>query len=422
MPAGDVMSSNRTRVVVTGMGAMSPLGQSVKEFWGGLKEGKSGIRQIARVDPHSFPCKVSGEVPDFDPTARIDKREARRMGRFSQLALFAAHEAIDNSGLDISKEDPEKVGILIGSGSGGLPETDEQATIKVKRGALRMSPYYIPSMLINMAAANISRVFGITGYTNTCGTACAASTQALGEAAEVIRRGGADVMLTGGTEAGICEIGMGGFSTMHALSTWEGDPSIASRPFDANRDGFAPSEGAGVVILESLEHAKKRGATILAEIAGWGVSSDAFHLVQPHEHGQGAINAMRRALADAEVSLGDVDYINAHGTSTPTNDRIETLAIKGLFGEDAYKKPISSTKSMIGHSLGASGSLEAIACINMIRDKVVHPTINQETPDPDCDLDYIPNEARDLEVKIALSNSFGFGGQNACLVIKRFDD
>jgi 3-oxoacyl-[acyl-carrier-protein] synthase II len=403
------------------MGAMSPLGQSVTEFWNGLKAGRSGIRRIERVDPESFPCKVSGEIQDFDPTTRIDKREARRMGRFSQLAVFAAHEAVDNSGLDFSKEDPEQVGILIGSGSGGLPETDEQATIKVQRGALRMSPYYIPSMLVNMASANISRIFGITGYTNTCATACAASTQAIGEAAEVIRRGAADVILAGGAEAGICEIGMGGFSTMHALSTWEGDPSKASRPFDANRDGFAPSEGAGVVILESLEHAKKRGATIYAEIAGWGVSSDAFHLVQPHEEGLGAIKAMRRALADAEVELDDVDYINAHGTSTPTNDRIETLAIKGLFGEQAYKIPVSSTKSMIGHSLGASGSLEAIACINSIRDGIVHPTINQETPDPDCDLDYIPNVARELDVKIALSNSFGFGGQNACLVIKRFD-
>lgn len=421
-PVGENMSSNRTRVVVTGTGAMSPLGQSVSDFWEGLKEGRSGIRGITMVEPDSFPCKVSGEVPGFDPTVRIEKRESRRMGRFSQLAVFAAYEAIENSGLDLSKENPDNVGILIGSGSGGLPETDQQATVKVKRGALRMSPYYIPSMLVNMASANVSRIFGITGYTNTCATACAASTQAVGEAAEVIRRGGAEVMVAGGTEAGICEIGMGGFSTMHALSTWEGDPSKASRPFDANRDGFAPSEGAGTLVLESLEHATKRGAPILAEIAGWGVSSDAFHLVQPHEHGLGAINAMKRALADAEVNLDDVDYINAHGTSTPTNDRIETLAIKGLFGDQAYKTPVSSTKSMIGHSLGASGSLEAIACVNTVREGIVHPTINQETPDPDCDLDYIPNQARDMDVKIALSNSFGFGGQNACLVIKRFDD
>ena len=411
---------NETRVVVTGMGAMTPLGQSVGEFWDGLKNGRSGIRQITAVDPLAFPCKVSGEVQDFDPTSRIDKREARRMGRFTQLAVCAAYEAMESSGLDMSKEDPGRVGVLMGSGSGGLPETDEQATLKVTRGVMRMSPFYIPIMLINMAAANVSRTFGITGYTNTCATACAASTQAIGEAVEVIRRGTADVVLAGGTEAGICEIGMGGFSTMHALSTWAGDPSIASRPFDANRDGFAPAEGAGILVLESLEHAKARGASILAEVTGWGVSSDAFHLVQPHEAGRGAISAMRFALADAGVNLDDVDYINAHGTSTPTNDRIETLAIKGLFGNQAYEVPVSSTKSMIGHSLGASGSLEAIACIQTIRDGLIHPTINQETPDPECDLDYVPNVARESDVKIALSNSFGFGGQNACLVIQQF--
>lgn len=402
------------------MGAMTPLGKSVKEYWDGLKNGRSGVRRITAVDPASFPCKVSGEVPDFDPTEWMDKREARRMGRFSQLALAAAYEAMDSSGLDISKEDPSRVGVLMGSGSGGLPETDEQATVKVTKGVMRMSPFYIPIMLVNMAAANVSRTFGITGYTNTCATACAASTQAVGEAVEVIRRGTADVIVAGGTEAGICEIGMGGFSTMHALTTWTGDPAEASRPFDADRDGFAPAEGAGILILESLEHARARGANILAEVTGWGVSSDAFHLVQPHEQGLGAISAMKLALADANVNLDDVDYINAHGTSTPTNDRIETLAIKGLFGEQAYKTPISSTKSMIGHSLGASGALEAIACVQAVREGVMPPTINQHTADPECDLDYIPNEARESAVNTALSNSFGFGGQNACIVIKKF--
>lgn len=400
---------------------MSPLGKSVAEYWDGLKNGRSGIRQITAVDPEGFPCKVSGEVPDFDPTEWMDRREARRMGRFSQLALAAAYQAIESSGLNMSKENPDRVGVLMGSGSGGLPETDEQATVKVKRGAMRMSPFYIPVMLVNMAAANISRTFGMTGYTNTCATACAASTQSVGEAAEVIRRGAADVVVAGGTEAGICEIGMGGFSTIHALTTWTGDPAEASRPFDADRDGFAPAEGAGILILESLEHARARGANILAEVTGWGVSSDAFHLVQPHEEGRGAVLAMRLALADAGVNLDDVDYINAHGTSTPTNDRIETLAIKTLFGEQAYKTPISSTKSMIGHSLGASGALEAIACIEAIRDGVMPPTINQQTADPDCDLDYIPNEAREADVKVALSNSFGFGGQNACIVVEKFE-
>lgn len=409
------------RVVVTGMGAMSPLGKSVAEYWDGLRNGRSGIREIQAVSPDGFPCKVSGEVPDFDPTNWIDRREARRMGRFSQLSVAATHEAMEQSGLDLESIDPDRIGVLIGSGSGGLPETDEQATVKVKRGAMRMSPFYIPVMLVNMAAANVSRTFGLTGYTNTCATACAASTQAVGEAAEVIRRGTADVMVAGGTEAGICEIGMGGFSTIHALTTWAGDPSMASRPFDADRDGFAPSEGAGTLILESLEHATARGANILAEVTGWGVSSDAFHLVQPHAEGKGAVSAMKSALDDAGVNLDDVDYINAHGTSTPTNDRIETLAIKTLFGEQAYKTPVSSTKSMIGHSLGASGSLEAIACVQAVRENVMPPTINQHTADPDCDLDYIPNEARESKVKVSLSNSFGFGGQNACIVIEEFE-
>lgn len=411
---------NETRVVVTGIGAMSPLGKSVDEYWDGLRNGRSGIREIAAVSPDGFPCKVSGEVPDFDPTKWMDKREARRMGRFSQLAVAATYEAVEDSGLDMSKEDPDRVGVLMGSGSGGLPETDQQATVKVKRGAMRMSPFYIPVMLVNMAAANVSRTFGITGYTNTCATACAASTQAVGEAAEVIRRGAADVVVAGGTEAGICEIGMGGFSTIHALTTWAGDPALASRPFDADRDGFAPAEGAGTLILESLEHAKARAAHILAEVTGWGVSSDAFHLVQPHEEGRGAISAMKHALDDAGVNLDDVDYINAHGTSTPTNDRIETLAIKTLFGEQAYKVPVSSTKSMIGHALGGSGALEAIACIRAVQEGVMPPTINQFTADPECDLDYIPNEAREREVNVALSNSFGFGGQNACLVVEKF--
>ena len=414
-------NGNSKRIVVTGMGALTPLGKSVDEYWDGLKNGRSGIRVISQVDPHSFPCKVSGEVQDFEPADYMDKREARRMGRFTQLAVSAAYEAFDQSGLDMSREDPTRVGVLIGCGSGGLPETDQQAELKVKRGVMRMSPFYIPIMLTNMAAANISRTFGITGYTNTCVTACAASTQAIGEAAEVIRRGAADVVVTGGTESGICEIGMGGFSTMQALTTWQGDPARASRPFDLDRDGFAPAEGAGVLILESLEHAQSRGAPVLAEIAGWGVSSDAFHLVQPHDEGTGAAHAMEWALKDACVELDEVDYINAHGTSTPINDRLETLAIKRLFGEQAYKVPISSTKSMIGHALGASGSLEAIACIQTVREGVAHPTINQETPDPDCDLDYIPNEAREIDAKTVLSNSFGFGGQNACLVIKRFD-
>ena len=402
------------------MGAVTCLGNSVKQFWTGVKNGQSGIREISLVSPEGFPCRVSGEIQDFDPTEHMDRKEARRMARFSPFAVVAAAQAVEDSGLDFEKEDLDRIGVLIGSGSGGLPETDQQAEIRVKRGVGRMSPYYIPMMLVNMAAANISHRFNLTGYTNTCVTACAASTQAIGEAAEVIRRGDADVIVTGGTEAGICEIGMGGFSTMRALSTWSGEPSQASRPFDKGRDGFAPSEGSGILILESLEHAKARGATIHAEIGGWGVSSDAYHLVQPHPEGSGAAKAMNRALTNAGVTINDIDYINAHGTSTPINDASETKAIKAVFGEHAYNVPISSTKSMVGHSLGASGALEAIACISSINDGVLHPTINQDEPDPDCDLDYIPNVAREQEVNVTLSNSFGFGGQNACLVIKKF--
>tara|TARA_Y100001936_G_scaffold253965_1_gene322824 strand:- start:5805 stop:7052 length:1248 start_codon:yes stop_codon:yes gene_type:complete len=410
------------KIVVTGLGVVSCLGDNVEDFWTSLKTGKSGINEISLVSPDGFPCKVSGEVKNFDPTKYIDKKESRRMGRFSQLAVAAAKNAIDDANLNITNENSDRIGVLIGSGSGGLPETDQQAEVKVKRGASRMSPFYIPMMLVNMASANISRTFGITGYTNTCITACAASTQAIGEATEIIKRGDADVVITGGTEAGICEIGMGGFSTMQALSTWSGDPKLASKPFDIKRDGFVPSEGSGVLILESYSHAKKRNAKIYAEISGWGVSSDAYHLVQPHPEGIGAAKAIQSALKSAKVNPENIDYINAHGTSTPINDKAETNAIKKVFKELAYKIPISSTKSMIGHSLGASGSLEAIACIKSIEEKIIHPTINLEDQDPECDLNYVPNNSIEKELNVVLSNSFGFGGQNACLVLQKLQD
>ena len=407
------------KVVVTGMGIMSCLGSSVEEFWGALKNGKSGIRQISQVDPNSFPCKVSGEIQDFIPRDWMNPKEAKRMGRFSQLAVAASKTAVDQSDFQ-SKVDPSRIGVLLGCGIGGLPETDQQAKVKESRGVMKMSPFYIPTMLPNMASANLSRIYGATGYNNTCITACAASTQAIGEASEIIRHNKADIIITGGTEAGICEIGMGGFSTMHALSTWEGDPSLASKPFDLNRDGFAPAEGSGILILESESHALSRGAKPIAEIAGWGVSSDAFHLVQPHEKGLGAVSAMNNAIEDARIDKSEIDYINAHGTSTPANDRIETLAIKTLFKKEAYKIPISSTKSMIGHALGASGAMEAIAGIQSTIENVIHPTINLNDPDPECDLDYVPNVSRTKEINYVLSNSFGFGGQNACLIIKKY--
>tara|TARA_B100001179_G_scaffold190494_1_gene147174 strand:+ start:18131 stop:19363 length:1233 start_codon:yes stop_codon:yes gene_type:complete len=407
------------KIVVTGIGIMSCLGSSVEEFWGALKKGKSGIRQISQVDPDSFPCKVSGEVQDFIPKDWMNPKEARRMGRFSQLAVAASKIAVEQSGF-LGKVDPSRIGVLLGCGAGGLPETDQQAKVKEARGVMKMSPFYIPSMLPNMASANVSRIYGATGYNNTCITACAASTQAIGEATEMIRHNKADVIITGGTESGICEIGMGGFSTMHALSTWEGDPSLASKPFDLNRDGFAPAEGSGILVLESESHALARGAKPIAEIAGWGVSSDAFHLVQPHEKGLGAVSAMNNAIEDAQIDKSEIDYINAHGTSTPVNDRIETLAIKTLFKKEAYKIPISSTKSMIGHALGASGAMEAIAGIESTIENVIHPTINLNDPDPECDLDYVANVSRTKEINYVLSNSFGFGGQNACLIIKKY--
>ncbi len=407
------------KIVVTGIGIQSCLGNNIKDYWDSLSNGKSGIRTITQVSSDDFPCKVSGEVQNFEPGEWMNPKEAKRMGRFSQLAVAAAKDAIDQSKF-LGKIDTDRVGVLIGTGAGGLPETDQQASIKESKGVMRMSPFYIPSMLSNMASANISRIYQATGYNNTCITACAASTQAIGEAAEIIKNNKADIVITGGAESGICEIGMGGFSTMHALTTWKGKPSKASRPFDANRDGFAPSEGAGIIILESEEHAINRGAVPIAEIAGFGVTSDAFHLVQPHKEGLGATKAMKLAIEDAGLENKDIDYINAHGTSTPTNDRIETLAIKNLFGDHAYNIPISSTKSMVGHSLGASGALEIIACIQSTIHDEIHPTINLENPDPECDLNYVPNNKLKKKVDVALSNSFGFGGQNACVVIKKY--
>ncbi len=343
------------------------------------------------------------------------------MARFSQLAVAAAGEAISDASLDLGAVDRERVAVVLGNGAGGYPETEEAVRTLVARGGMRISPFYMPSMLCNMAAANVSRLFGLYGYTNTVVTACAAGTQGIGEGAEVIRRGAADVVVSGGTEAGLCQLGQGGFNVIRALTRRTDDATKVSRPFDAGRDGFVPAEGAGIMVLESLEHALGRGADILAEVAGQASSSDAFHPVQPDEEGRGAARAIRWALADAGVGPGDLDYINAHGTSTQLNDLAETRAIKAALGEEAYSVPVSSTKSMIGHALGAAGALEAIACVMSIRDGVIHPTVNYETPDPDCDLDYVPNSARSAEVGVAMSNSFGFGGQNACLVLRRFD-
>ena len=403
------------------MGAITPLGQSPDAFWGNLVAGHSGIGPMTLCDPTGYPCRISGEVSDFDPVQYIEQREARRMARFSQLAVAAAMTAVESSGLDVSKEDAFRVGVVLGNGNGGFPTLEENCRVLAQRGGMRMSPFFFPMILPNMAAANVSRFTGARGYNSTATTACAASNQAIGEALAVMRRGEADVMLAGGSEAGISQLGLAGFAVMRALSTRNDEPMKASRPFDAGRDGFVPAEGSVILVLETLQHALSRDAVVLAELAGFGCTSDAGHPVQPEESGEAAARAMELALRDGGVSPDAVDYINAHGTSTPLNDALETVAIKRLFGPRAYEIPISSTKSMIGHSLGASGSLEAAACIKTITEGMIHPTINYEEPDPDCDLDYVPNQARPKAVSVALSNAFGFGGQNACLVFRKFE-
>ena len=414
--------SHRRRVVVTGLGAVTPLGLSADEFWRGLAEGRSGVGPMTLCDPTDYPTRIAAELKGFEPQQFMPPKEARRMARFTQLAIAASLMAVEDAALNMEQEDSERVGVLLGNGNGGFPEIDQAMRVLVERGGMRISPFFFPMILPNMAAANVSRILGTRGYSSTIITSCAASTQSVGEAVEVLRRGAADVMVTGGTEAGISQLGLAGFDVMRAMSTRNEEPERASRPFDAERDGFVPGEGAGILILESLEHALERGATIQAEVAGYGVSSDAYHTVHPDEDGAGAARAMRWALEDAKISPSEVGYINAHGTSTPLNDLSETLAIKRVFGEGAYQVPISSTKSMIGHALGGSGGMEAVACVKTLQKGIIHPTINYEHPDPDCDLDYVPNEARQQDVRVVLSNSFGFGGQNACLVFRRFEE
>ena len=414
------MADERVRVVITGMGAMTPLGETPEEYWKNLAAGTSGIGPMTLCAPEGYPCQISGEVSGFDPNTYIGSKEGRRMARFTQLAVAAALQAVENASYDISKDDPYRVGVLLGNGNGGFPTLEENCRILADRGGMRMSPFFFPMILPNMAAAAVSRYVGAHGYNSTATTACAASNQALGEAMTVIRRGTADVMIAGGSEAGISLLGLSGFAVMRALSTRNDEPQKASRPFDSGRDGFIPSEGSVIMVLESLDHALARGVNILAELSGFGSTSDAGHPVQPEESGSSAAAAMQMALADADVALDQVNYINAHGTSTPLNDALETVAIKRLFGNLAYKIPISSTKSMIGHSLGAAGSLDAAACVKTITEATIHPTVNLEDPDPDCDLDYVPNQARAADVQVALSNAFGFGGQNACLVFRKY--
>ncbi|MDP9371731.1 MAG: beta-ketoacyl-ACP synthase II [Chloroflexota bacterium] len=409
------------RVVVTGMGAMTPLGCTVAELWAGAASGRSGIGRIAQFDPAGYPTQIAGEVSDFDPKRYMDVKDARRMSRASQFAVAAAREAFADAGLDPATL-PDEAGVLLGTGNSSFPDLDAASRQMLEKGGMRISPFAMAAVLPSMSGGQIAIHLGLRGYNSTVSTACAAGTQAIGEAVEVLRRGHAEIVLTGGTEAPVCELGLAGFCVMRALSTRNDEPERASRPFDAGRDGFVAGEGAAVLVLETLERARARGARIYAEILGLGSSSDAFHVTAPPPDAGGATRAMRWALKNAGVTAEQIDYINAHGTATPHNDASETVAVKNVFGERAYRLPVSSTKSMIGHCLGAAGAIEAVVTICALREGLIPPTINYEEPDPRCDLDYAPNVARRAPIRIAMSNSFGFGGQNASLVIARVED
>jgi 3-oxoacyl-[acyl-carrier-protein] synthase II len=405
------------RVVITGMGTVNSLCSDVAGFWAALCAGRSGIGYIEQFDTTKHKVKIAGEVKDFEPDKVLDARAVRRLDRFAQFALVATVAAVKDSGVDFSKEDPFRCGTIIGSGIGGLAEFEEQHTRYLEGGPGRVSPFVVPKMIVNAAAGNISIHFGLCGPNTAIATACSSAAHAIGDAMRTIQYDHADVMVTGGSEAGITGMGVGGFIQARALSDRNDDPKGASRPFDKERDGFVLSEGAGMLVVEELEHARRRGATVYAELLGCGNTADAHHITAPHPCGTGAAMAMRAALRDAKVNPEDIQYINAHGTSTPLGDEAETKAIKEVFGGHARRMAVSSTKSMIGHLLGASGAVELIATAMSIRHSVAHPTINYKVPDPACDLDYVPNHAREMRVRRAISNSFGFGGHNCCLVI-----
>lgn len=409
------------RVVITGLGAITALGSSVPVFWENLLKGKSGIRRITQFDASNMPCQIAGEIPDFDPGQYMDRKEARRISRAAQIALAAAIQAVADAGLPEQMPEPERAGVVFGTAIGGYERFDEGIEILRKYGPDRVNPFVIPSGIPNLPAFMISRQFQCLGPNCTITTACATGTQAVGEATEFIRRGAADIVVAGGVEALIRDYAIGGFSAMRALPVnFNDNPEAASRPFDLKREGFVFSEGAGALILEKLEHALARGARIYAEVAGHASSADGYHVAAPDPDAAGPKRAMRWALEDAGLRPQDVDYINAHGSSTPLNDAAETRAIKEVFGERAYKLAVNSTKSMVGHAMGASGALEALVCALTIYHGWLHPTINYEYPDPECDLDYVPNRARQANVRVTLSNSFGLGGQNACLVLRKY--
>lgn len=408
------------RVVVTGLGAVTPIGIGKEEYWEALKEGKNGIAKITHFDASAFNTQIAGELKNFDPSLYLDKKEARRLVKFIQFAIAASQLALKDSGFVINPENAPSTGVLIGSGIGGIQFLEEQAHILREKGPSKTSPFMVPLMINDMAAGMVSINLGAKGPNSCTTTACASGTNAIGDAFEIIKRGDADVMITGGTEASITPLGIAGFCAAQALSSRNDAPEKASRPFDAQRDGFVMGEGSGIAIIEELEHAKKRGAHIYAEVTGYGMSGDAFHMTAPHAEGDGAIRGMKAALKSAKISPDQIDYINAHGTSTELNDKLETLAIKNVFGDHAKKIAISSTKSMIGHLLGAAGAVEFVALVMSVAEDFVHPTINYEFPDPNCDLDYVPNKGRQMKVNMAMSNSFGFGGHNAILIIKKF--
>jgi 3-oxoacyl-[acyl-carrier-protein] synthase II len=408
----------KTRVVITGLGTISPLGQDVTTTWDSMINGRSAVGPITRFDASDIKVKIAAEVKDFDPVGRFGVREARRMDRYAQFALAAAQEALETSGLVAASIDRTRVGVVLGSGVGGIQTIVETERIVNERGPRRVGPFAVPMMLADTAPGQIAIQYGFRGPNFTVTSACASGTNAIGEAAAIIRRGAADAMVTGGSDAALIRTAIGAFANMGALSTrWNDEPQRASRPFDAQRDGFVAGEGAGMLVLESLELAQRRGAPILAEVLGYGASADAFHITAPLEDGGGAAQSMQAALDEAGIRPEDVDYLNAHGTSTPLNDKGETLAVKTVFGAYAHRLPISSTKSTSGHLLGAAGGLEAIVCVKAIQEGIIPPTINYEFPDPECDLDYVPNQARLATLRVTMSNSFGFGGHNATIVI-----
>lgn len=419
------MQSNRfsplRRVVITGLGAITPVGKDKDSFFAALIAGRSGIDTITNFDPTDYPSTIAGEVKDFDPTVLIDSKKVRHFDRFTQFAVFAADEAVKDAGLKIGPDNAERIGVIVGSGIGGLRTLEDQHQILLERGPRRVNPFLVPMMIPDMAAGQISIFLGAKGPNWCPVSACATSTHAIGEAVETIRRGAADICIAGGSEAPVTPLGVAGFCAARALSTRNDEPARASRPFDAERDGFVISEGSGIVILEALESAESRGARIYAEVIGYGASADAFHITSPDETGSGAARAMQIAIDGAGLTPPDIEYINAHGTSTQANDSLETLAIKRVFGEHAYDLSISSTKSMTGHLLGAAGGIELIASVLAIRHSKIPPTINLENADPLCDLNYIPNKAVAAEISVAMSSSFGFGGHNATVIVRKFE-